>query len=86
MTTTVLTLTITGISADSSPAGGKGSHVGRRLVSVASMFTGGLAGAALVETGHGPWSLVAAAVLLGVIVAVTFRLKSSTHAWATPKP
>ncbi len=34
LTTTVLTLTITGIAADSSLGGGKGSRAGRRLVPV----------------------------------------------------
>ena len=38
LTTTVLTLTITGISADSRLAGGAGSKAGRRLVSALSMF------------------------------------------------
>ena len=85
LTTTVLTLTITGISADSEPAGGKGSHLGRRAVSIAAMFAGGLAGALLVVNGDGPWALLAAAALLGVIVLATSRVKSSTGDWAAPK-
>ena len=44
LTTTVLTLTVTGIGADSALGGGKGSKSGRRLVSVAAMFIGALAG------------------------------------------
>ncbi len=46
LTTTVLTLTVTGIGADSVLGGGKGSKSGRRLVSIAAMFLGALAGAA----------------------------------------
>ncbi len=47
LTTTVLTLTVTGIGADSALGGGKGSKSGRRLVSVVAMFLGALAGAAI---------------------------------------
>ena len=42
LTTTVLTLTITGMVADSRLAGGAGSKAGRRLVSVLAMFAGAL--------------------------------------------
>jgi uncharacterized membrane protein YoaK (UPF0700 family) len=52
MTTTVLTLTITGVTADSVLAGGKGSVSGRRLIAVAAMLLGGLIGAALVVHAH----------------------------------
>src|SRR5712691_920932 len=38
LTTTVLTLTIVGIGADSRLAGGSGSKSGRRLIAVAAMF------------------------------------------------
>ena len=48
LTTTVLTLTLTGIAADSRPAGGTGGHPGRRLIAVTAMFTGALLGALLV--------------------------------------
>ena len=48
LTTTVLTLTITGMAADSAIAGGAGSAAGRRLVAVTAMFIGALVGAALV--------------------------------------
>ena len=43
LTTTVLTLTITGIAADSPFAGAAGTHAARRLISVAAMFLGALA-------------------------------------------
>ena len=48
LTTTVLTLTVTGIAADSALGGGKGSKSGRRLIAVVAMFVGALVGAALV--------------------------------------
>ena len=48
LTTTVLTLTLTGIAADSRLAGGAGTHTGRRLLSVVAMAVGALVGALLV--------------------------------------
>jgi uncharacterized membrane protein YoaK (UPF0700 family) len=48
---TVLTLTITGIAADSKLAGGPGSKAGRRLVPVVAMLAGALLGAALIRDG-----------------------------------
>jgi uncharacterized membrane protein YoaK (UPF0700 family) len=47
LTTTVLTLTITGIAADSTLAGGPGAKAGRRLTAVATMLAGALTGALL---------------------------------------
>ncbi len=48
LTTTVLTLTITGVAADAASRVARASSVTRRVASVAAMFTGGLVGAALV--------------------------------------
>jgi uncharacterized membrane protein YoaK (UPF0700 family) len=48
LTTTVLTLTLTGIAADSRLAGGTGGHPARRLIAVTAMFAGALLGALLV--------------------------------------
>jgi uncharacterized membrane protein YoaK (UPF0700 family) len=45
LTTTVLTLTLTGLAADSPLAGGDGAHSARRASAVAAMLAGGLAGA-----------------------------------------
>jgi len=44
LTTTVLTLTITGLAADSSLAGGSDPRWGRRIASVLAMFAGAAAG------------------------------------------
>jgi uncharacterized membrane protein YoaK (UPF0700 family) len=49
MTTTVLTLTLAGIAADSSLAGGKNPRLGRRLLSVLCMLLGAAAGAFLLS-------------------------------------
>lgn len=48
VTTTVLTLTLTGLGADSSLAGGENTNWGRRIASVASLFVGAAAGAVMV--------------------------------------
>src|SRR5246500_3017438 len=49
LTTTVLTLTITGIGADSSLAKGNNPRLARRVVSVASMFLGAALGAVVIH-------------------------------------
>jgi uncharacterized membrane protein YoaK (UPF0700 family) len=82
MTTTVLTLTITGISADSSAAGGTSSKAGRRLIAIASMFLGALIGALLAGAGHGAWALLIASALLAIVTAAAYRTITSSAAWA----
>jgi uncharacterized membrane protein YoaK (UPF0700 family) len=74
LTTTVLTLTITGLAADHWLAGATGARIGRRLISVAAMFTGALAGAALVLHVHTVYPLVIALVILAAVTvsAVTW--------------
>lgn len=49
LTTTVLTLTITGLAADSSLAGSEGPRWGRRIASILCMFAGAAAGAWLLR-------------------------------------
>src|SRR6266403_919518 len=49
LTTTVLTLTITGIGADSSLANGANPRLARRVESVAAMFLGAAVGAAVIH-------------------------------------
>jgi uncharacterized membrane protein YoaK (UPF0700 family) len=85
LTTTVLTLTITGISADSKAAGGAGSKIGRRLVSIASMFVGALIGVLLIGLGLAPWAIFAALPLLLVVVIVSAVSARSTEAWTERK-
>ncbi|MGI5144387.1 MULTISPECIES: YoaK family protein [unclassified Streptomyces] len=58
VTTTVLTLTLTGLASDSTWAGGTNPRAGRRLLSVLAMLAGALGGALLVQhTGLG-WPLL----------------------------
>jgi uncharacterized membrane protein YoaK (UPF0700 family) len=71
MTTTVLTMTLTGLASDSSLAGGTNPHAGRRLASALCMFGGALAGAALVIHVQPAWALAIAAFIV-VCTAVYF--------------
>jgi uncharacterized membrane protein YoaK (UPF0700 family) len=47
--TTVLTMTLTGLAAESRPGGGSGQGTVRRLTAVLAMFIGGLVGALLLK-------------------------------------
>ena len=50
LTTTVLTMTLTGLAADSPPAGGSGKGTVRRSAAALAMFAGALSGALLLKT------------------------------------
>jgi uncharacterized membrane protein YoaK (UPF0700 family) len=60
MTTTVLTLTLTGLAADSRLAGGDGRGFGRRVFSVIAMLVGALSGAWVLSHGL-RWALLLSA-------------------------
>jgi uncharacterized membrane protein YoaK (UPF0700 family) len=81
LTTTVLTMTITGIAADSKLAGGSGSKSGRRLVALTSMLVGGLIGAELVVHGHGVYSLVIALIVLALVAVVVRPRDAAEPTW-----
>jgi uncharacterized membrane protein YoaK (UPF0700 family) len=69
LTTTVLTMTLTGIAADPSVGIGSGRQIGRRLIAVGAMLGGALVGALLVTHVDIALPLAIAAALL-----VTTRL------------
>jgi uncharacterized membrane protein YoaK (UPF0700 family) len=81
LTTTVLTLTITGIAADSTLTGGSGSRVGRRLISVGAMLAGAVLGVALIRHAQAfePLAIALATVVAGA--AVSYLLGRSDPAW-----
>jgi len=81
LTTTVLTLTITGTAADSRLAGGPGSRAGRRLLSAAAMFLGGLIGALMLRGGWHAIPLLVATVLLVVACLSARRLTRARGPW-----
>jgi uncharacterized membrane protein YoaK (UPF0700 family) len=82
LTTTVLTLTITGISADSAIGGGKGSKSGRRSIAVAAMLAGAVVGAAFVVHHHIVYPLVLALVLIAGVATTTWLLARPNPGWA----
>jgi uncharacterized membrane protein YoaK (UPF0700 family) len=71
LTTTVLTMTLVGVAADSTLAGGNGAKLGRRGLSVAAMLLGALAGGllALRVDNVAPLGLVAAVLVVDVLLA-----------------
>ena len=81
LTTTVLTMTITGIAADSSLAGGPGSGSGRRLTAIGAMLVGAVIGAALVLNGRNVYPLVIALIVTGVAATITQVLARSSARW-----
>ncbi len=74
MTTTVLTMTLTGLAADSAMGGGDGSQAARRIAAVIAMLAGAVAGAsAFLHSG------VTATLAIGAFVV----LVSGTAFWAS---
>jgi uncharacterized membrane protein YoaK (UPF0700 family) len=70
LTTTVLTLTLTGLAADSALAGGPGAKPHRRLGSVVAMLAGAAAGAGILQWS--PVAVIAIAAALTAAVAGAF--------------
>jgi uncharacterized membrane protein YoaK (UPF0700 family) len=81
LTTTVLTLTITGVAADSAIAGGGGSVAGRRLVAVAAMLGGALVGAALALHVQIVAPLALALIVTALVALVSWRAGGADPAW-----
>jgi uncharacterized membrane protein YoaK (UPF0700 family) len=75
LTTTVLTLTITGLAADSRFAGGSSPRWGRRLLAVIVMFVGAAIGTLLLRRSL-VWPLATATLLSICCVAISMRRRS----------
>lgn len=82
LTTTVLTLTLTGLAADSRAAGGANPNWGRRVASVVAIFVGAGVGALLVTHGGlvPPLALAGALILVGTIVCAFHPSAGEPHA------
>jgi uncharacterized membrane protein YoaK (UPF0700 family) len=81
LTTTVLTLTLTGFAAESALAGGKSPRFGRRLIATVAMFAGAGVGALLVlHVGIGA-ALASALVLLLLALAAMAPFWPASDAW-----
>jgi uncharacterized membrane protein YoaK (UPF0700 family) len=85
MTTTVLTLTITGLAADSKAAGGSSPRPGRRMMATLTMFAGALVGALLIFNVGVVAAIALTLALLAIDWVVAFRTRSSTQAWTAGK-
>jgi uncharacterized membrane protein YoaK (UPF0700 family) len=83
-TTTVLTMTLTGLGADSSIAGGKNVRFGRRLTAVLAMLAGAFAGAAIVLRTPHPVSgaLALATLILAMTSALAYNRARGDEPWA----
>jgi len=71
VTTTVLTLTVTGFASDSSLAGGTNPRWQRRLASIVTMFAGAATGAMLLR--YGVVAPLAASSLVAVLASIAAR-------------
>jgi uncharacterized membrane protein YoaK (UPF0700 family) len=83
LTTTVLTLTLTGLAADSALAGGSGAKPARRLGSVAAMLGGAAAGAGILQWS--PTAVIAIAAVLVAAVASAVMILSAGSAQASAR-
>jgi uncharacterized membrane protein YoaK (UPF0700 family) len=84
LTTTVLTLTLIGLAADSALAGGPGPKPHRRLGSVAAMLGGAAAGAGILQWS--PVAVIAIAAALVAAVAVAFMTSPAGAPLASHRP
>lgn len=81
LTTTVLTMTLTGIAADVRRSGA--ATVVRRVLAVLTMFAGAGAGALLVAHLGLAWALAPALLLLGVVAVVATLASRTPQPWHT---
>ncbi|MCR6488096.1 DUF1275 domain-containing protein [Amycolatopsis sp. OK19-0408] len=73
LTTTVLTMTLTGFAADSKAAGGAGAHPLRKVAAVAAMLMGAFAGG-LLQLHVAMWTALTLALVLILGVLVVLQL------------
>jgi uncharacterized membrane protein YoaK (UPF0700 family) len=79
LTTTVLTMTLTGLAADRPD--GDATVLGRRLLAVASMLAGAVAGALLVLRVNPSAALAFALVLMSGVFIASLGASRSTAGW-----
>jgi uncharacterized membrane protein YoaK (UPF0700 family) len=81
LTTTVLTRTLTGLASEGSTVGGSGAKAGRRLVAVAAMLLGAVAGGLLALEVSVAAALAAAGAIVLSITLIVHALSGSDAAW-----
>jgi uncharacterized membrane protein YoaK (UPF0700 family) len=77
LTTTVLTMTLTGLAADSRLAGGSGAGSARRCAAFAAMLVGALAGALLVRVSVALALVTAASLALATALGIALVTRLS---------
>ena len=82
LTTTVLTMTLTGIAADSTLAGGEGARLGRRALAVGAMLAGACFGALIVLDVSAAAALGAATGILAFVTFCAYRVSRAEGEWA----
>jgi hypothetical protein len=81
----LVTLTITGLAADSPLARGAGTRSGRKILSILAMLIGALIGTLMLRTWGFMLPLAFAAVLAGAVsVIVALSVRSATAGFAAP--
>jgi uncharacterized membrane protein YoaK (UPF0700 family) len=85
MTTTVLTMTLTGLAADSRLAGGTGEGTTRRALAIAAMFVGATGGAVLF-LHHGAALPLTVSAAAAAVTITGFRLSSAPKQLDAPRP
>lgn len=86
MTTTVLTLTMTGIASDLSKAGSGRAQLGRRSASIASMFIGAIVGTLLIRFVRYRLVLIVAFIVIMLCTLLSLRLRNSKAPWTQRRP
>lgn len=86
MTTTVLTMTLTGIAADARFVGGPGPPIARRALSITAMVLGALGGALLALRVDDAAPLAAAAAVVALTAIAAHRVSRSSAPWTKPGP
>jgi uncharacterized membrane protein YoaK (UPF0700 family) len=83
LTTTVLTMTITGMTADSALGDRSGARAGRRGLTVIAMFVGAVVGALLIVHGQIVYPLAIALVVTATVSGTTRVLGASDPTWTS---
>ncbi len=86
LTTTVLTMTITGITADGPLAGRTGARTGPRGLTVVTMFAGAVVGALFIVHSQKVVPLAIALITVAVVSATTRALGAAHPTWPTSMP
>jgi len=74
MTTTVLTMTLTGLAADAAILGGPGKGTARRLAAIVAMLVGAICGALMLRVGVAlPMAFATALALVTCLAYRTVR-------------